>query len=126
MTDRYGVNVITGIDSDDDMLEKAADRLPNTRFGKADLGNWRPSQKADLLYANAVFQWVPDHLAVLSQLMDQLESGGVLAVQMPDNLQEPTHRAMEETGADGPGRTSLRMADYAANPCPRHQPISMR
>ncbi|MGG2476616.1 trans-aconitate 2-methyltransferase, partial [Rhizobium sp. BR5] len=54
-------------------------------------------QKADLLYANAVFQWVPDHLAVLSQLMDQLESGGVLAVQMPDNLQEPTHRAMHET-----------------------------
>ncbi len=39
LTDRYGVNVITGIDSDDDMLAKAADRLPTTRFGKADLAD---------------------------------------------------------------------------------------
>ncbi|MND87599.1 trans-aconitate 2-methyltransferase [Agrobacterium tumefaciens] len=118
LTDRYGVNVITGIDSDDDMLAKAADRLPNTNFGKADLSQWRPAQKADLLYANAVFQWVPDHLAVLSQLMDQLESGGVLAVQMPDNLQEPTHRAMEDTGANGSWKDTFADGRLRRKPLP--------
>lgn len=97
------------------MLEKAADRLPNTNFGKADLATWKPAQKADLLYANAVFQWVPDHLAVLSQLMDQLESGGVLAVQMPDNLQEPTHIAMHETADGDRGRTLFPVAACVAN-----------
>ena len=118
LTDRYGVNVITGIDSDDDMLEKAADRLPTTRFGKADLSQWKPAQKADLLYANAVFQWVPDHLTVLSQLMDQLESDGVLAVQMPDNLQEPTHRAMEETGANGSWKDAFSDGRLRRKPLP--------
>jgi trans-aconitate 2-methyltransferase len=102
LTDRFGLNVITGVDSDNDMLEKARLRLPNTEFEKADLATWQPSQPADLLYANAVFQWIPDHLSVLDRLMDRLKPGGVLAVQMPDNLAEPTHIAMEETGNAGP------------------------
>ncbi|MFK3689063.1 trans-aconitate 2-methyltransferase [Agrobacterium tumefaciens] len=118
LTERYGVNVITGIDSDDDMLAKAVDRLPTTRFGKADLALWKPAQKADLLYANAVFQWIPDHLAVLSQLMDHLESGGVLAVQMPDNLQEPTHIAMHETGDEGPWKDKFSDGRLRRKPLP--------
>ncbi|NTJ41614.1 trans-aconitate 2-methyltransferase [Agrobacterium larrymoorei] len=110
LAERYGVNVVTGVDSDEDMLEKAQARLPNTEFQKADLATWRPKQKADLLYANAVFQWLPDHIDVLVSLMDHLKPGGVLAVQMPDNLEEPTHLAMEETGASGPWKNSFEGA----------------
>ncbi len=118
LTDRYGVNVITGVDNDDDMLQKAADRLPNTQFGKADLAQWKPAQKPDLIYANAVFQWVPDHLSVLVRLMDELTSGGVLAVQMPDNLDEPTHLAMEETGASGPWKDTFSESRLRRAPLP--------
>ncbi len=100
--ERYGVNVITGIDSDDDMLQQARERLPNTEFQKADLATWKPQAKADLLYANAVFQWIPNHIDTLAELMNHLKPGGVLAVQMPDNLGEPTHLAMEETDLAGP------------------------
>ncbi|UHS55922.1 trans-aconitate 2-methyltransferase [Agrobacterium vaccinii] len=118
LAERYGVNVITGVDSDQDMLEKARLRLPNTTFQRADLATWKPQQKADLLYANAVFQWLPNHLDVLVSLMDHLKPGGVLAVQMPDNLGEPSHLAMEETGAAGPWSAAFEGNRLRRRPLP--------
>lgn len=118
LTSRYGLNVITGVDSDDDMLEKARDRLPNTEFLQANLASWKPEAAADLLYANAVFQWVPDHVSVLEKLMDHLRPGGVLAVQMPDNLSEPTHVSMEETGAAGPWAAAFADGSLRRTPLP--------
>lgn len=102
LVERFGAAAVSGLDSDANMLEAARKRLPGTAFEQADLATWRPAAPVDLLYANAVFQWVPDHISVLEALMDGLKPGGVLAVQMPDNLTEPSHRAMEETGAAGP------------------------
>lgn len=102
LVERFGAAAVSGLDSDADMLEKARARLPQTPFVSADLSTWRPEQPVDLLYANAVFQWLPDHLPILSDLMDGLKPGGVLAIQMPDNLGEPSHVAMEEAGAAGP------------------------
>lgn len=116
LAERYGVNVITGVDSDADMLEKARLRLRNTQFQQADLATWRPKQKADLFYANAVFQWLPDHIDILEALMDHLKPGGVLAVQMPDNLEEPTHLAMEETGAAGPWKAAFQGSKLRRRP----------
>lgn len=102
LVERFGAGNVTGLDSDDNMLAAARERLPDTTFAKADLNTWVPEEPADLLYANAVFQWVPNHIAVLARLMDHLKPGGVLAVQMPDNLTEPSHTLMEEAGAAGP------------------------
>lgn len=107
LIDRFGAAAVTGLDSDEDMLEKARKRLPETTFLQADLAGWTPPQPADVLYANAVFQWLPDHLSVLARLMDHLKPGGVLAVQMPDNLDQPTHLLMEETGAAGPWKETF-------------------
>jgi trans-aconitate 2-methyltransferase len=95
---RFGAASVTGLDSDPNMLAAARSRLKGTTFVEADLETWQPPEPADLLYANAVFQWVPDHMSALARLMDGLAPGGVLAVQMPDNLQEPSHVAMEEVG----------------------------
>jgi trans-aconitate 2-methyltransferase len=102
LVERFGAGNVIGLDSDDNMLAAATKRLPGSEFLNADLNTWTPEQPADLLYANAVFQWVSDHIAVLARLMDHLKPGGVLAVQMPDNLTEPSHVLMEETGAAGP------------------------
>jgi len=102
LVERFGTEGVGGLDSDENMLEAARKRLPGTPFEKADLESWQPSEPVDLLYANAVFQWVPDHLSVLARLMDGLKPGGVLAIQMPDNLGEPSHVSMEEAGAAGP------------------------
>jgi trans-aconitate 2-methyltransferase len=102
LVERFGTSAVSGLDSDPDMLEKARARLPATGFLQADLESWRPNEKVDLLFANAVFQWLPGHLDLLAALIEHLAPGGVLAVQMPDNLDEPSHLAMEESGAAGP------------------------
>ncbi len=93
---------ISGMDLDENMLVTAQKRLPHIPFFKADLASWRPEEPADLLFSNAVFQWVPDQLRVLVGLMESLKPGGVLAIQMPDNLAEPSHRLMEEAALGGP------------------------
>ncbi|MDH6265117.1 trans-aconitate 2-methyltransferase [Rhizobium sp. SG_E_25_P2] len=112
LVERFGVSQVSGLDSDDDMLASARRRLPDTPFLKGDLADWRPAASAGLLFANAVFQWLPDHPALLERLMDDLVPGGALAVQMPDNLDEPSHLMMEESAVTGPWRarfsTSVR------------------
>ncbi len=97
---RFPGHAVVGIDSDADMLAAARRRLPQLTFECGDLSAWAPPAPAALFYANAVFQWVPEHLAVLARLMDHLVPGGVLAVQMPDNLGEPSHVAMDATAQD--------------------------
>ena len=103
IAERFANARIEGMDSDENMLEAARKRLPGLAFSQGDLETWLPGDKADLLFANAVFQWVPNQLAVLNRLMAEgLKSSGVLAIQMPDNLTEPTHRLMQETALSGP------------------------
>jgi len=101
---------IVGIDSSEEMLERAQKVLPDVTFRVADLTRWRPEQPADLLFANAVFQWVPNHLRVLQQLIEALPSGGILAVQIPDNLTEPAQVLIRETADDGPWAKKLDAA----------------
>ncbi|KQW31240.1 trans-aconitate methyltransferase [Rhizobium sp. Root274] len=133
LVERFGAKAVRGLDSDDDMLAKARARLPEIPFIKADLATWRPEAPVDLLYANAVFQWLPDHLDLLATLMEHLSPGGVLAVQMPDNLGEPSHLAMEQTGAEGPwapafagGRIRRARLPAPANYLQRLQGLSSR
>lgn len=95
--DRFPEATLSGLDSDENMLVAGAKRLPGITFEKADLANWVPPAGASLFYGNAVFQWLPNHLTIFERLMGALASGGTLAVQMPDNLGEPSHLLMEET-----------------------------
>jgi trans-aconitate 2-methyltransferase len=104
---RYPEARVIGIDSSPDMLAKARRSYPQAHFVEGDVARWQPEQGSDLLFANAVFQWVPDHLAVLRRLLGTLPKGAVLAVQMPDNLDEPSHAAMRETAAEGPWAEKL-------------------
>jgi trans-aconitate 2-methyltransferase len=99
---RYPEAEIVGIDSSPAMLEEARKALPGCFFVEADANSWLPDRDTDLVYANATYQWIPDHLKVLRRTMAALQPGAALAVQMPDNLAEPTHRLMEEVAADGP------------------------
>ena len=114
--DRYGASGVSGLDSDLNMLEAARKRLPGTDFLEADLSSWQPKEPVDLLFANAVFQWLPEHPAVFQRLMGLLAPGGALAVQMPDNLGEASHREMRETAAEMPFADKLKGA--AREPLP--------
>lgn len=110
---------VGGVDTSDDMLRQARERLPGLAFEKADIASWTPPPATDVIFANAVFQWVPNHVSQLQRLVSVLEKGGVLAVQMPDNLDEPSHRLMREVAADGPWTEQLREAAAARDPLPK-------
>jgi trans-aconitate 2-methyltransferase len=107
LIERFPDAEVIGLDSSPDMLRQARGRLPGRTFVEADIATWKPEPDTDLLFANAVFQWVPDHTVVLHRLLAALPSGGVLAVQMPDNTDEPALALMREVGRSGPWAAEL-------------------
>jgi trans-aconitate 2-methyltransferase len=97
---RWQAADVLGLDSSPAMIAAARQRLPALRFAEADVAAWTPDVPLDLVFANAVLQWVPDHAALLPRLFASLAPGGTLAIQMPDNLGEPSHAAMRDTAAE--------------------------
>ncbi|PZQ15818.1 MAG: trans-aconitate 2-methyltransferase [Ancylobacter novellus] len=110
---RYPQAEIVGIDSSPDMLAAARKRLPDVEFVEADLASWSPERAPDLIFANAVLQWLPDHEALFPRLLRLVAPGGALAAQMPDNLAEPSHAAMREVARDA--EWAERLANAAAS-----------
>ena len=107
---------VIGLDTSPNMLSEARKRLPGARFAEADATTWVPDGGAQLVFANAIYQWVPDHLAQLPRVVAALPEGGVLAVQMPDNMAEPSHVLMRDVAVEGPWAERLR--DAARQPLP--------
>jgi trans-aconitate 2-methyltransferase len=99
LAERFADATVSGLDSSDDMLGEARQRLPNVAFERADIATWQPAQRYDVILANASLQWVPDHAALYPRLVSLLNPGGVLAVQTPDNLEEPAHRLARDIAA---------------------------
>lgn len=102
LVERYPHAAVVGTDNSDAMLASARKRLPDVRFVASDIATWQPEAPPDLIYANAALQWVGDHEALIPRLFAALAPGGVLAVQMPDNRDEPTHRLMREVASEQP------------------------
>ena len=103
---KYPLARLSGIDNSQDMLKAARQRLPDVAFEHADVVHWADGP-ADLLFANALFQWAPNHIEVMARLIGQLTPGGCLAAQMPDNVDEPSHALMREVAAREPFRGKL-------------------
>jgi trans-aconitate 2-methyltransferase len=118
LVQRYPQARVIGVDSSPDMLRQARERLPNCEFAQADLVDWTPPERTDLLFGNAVFQWVPDHPAVLRRLLAALPTDGVLAVQMPDNTEEPALALMREVATSGPWAAPLALTAAARDDLP--------
>ena len=116
--------VVTGLDASPGMIAAARRRLPHLRFEVAAIEAWATSGSAsgddpgpfDAILSNAALHWVPDHAALLPRLLGKLAPGGSLAVQMPDNLDEPAHRLMRDIAADGPWASKLAAAAASRTP----------
>lgn len=119
LIERFPGAVVSGMDSSAEMIAAARKRLPGVVFEVADIKGWRSGEgPLDLIFANAALQWVPDHATLLPTLLAELAPGGRLAVQMPDNLDEPSHRLMREVAADG--TWAARLAGSAGARHARH------
>jgi trans-aconitate 2-methyltransferase len=107
---RFPDAVVTGLDSSPDMIGAARARLPQVRFELIGVESWNDPGPFDVILANAVLQWVPRHDTLFPSLVMQLTPSGSLAVQMPDNLDEPAHRLMREIAVEGPWADKLAAA----------------
>lgn len=110
LVDRYPEAAVAGLDSSPAMIEQARQALPGTRFELARIDEWQPDRAYDLIFGNAVLQWLPDHRTLVPKLAGHLAPGGTIAFQMPDNLAEPSHVSMAETVAAGPWAARLEAA----------------
>ena len=93
---RWPAALLTGVDASAPMVERARNDHPSIDFIQADITAWEPEGKLDLVYSNAALHWLGDHESLFARLRSWLSPGGFLAVQMPDNWWEPTHRVPAE------------------------------
>lgn len=103
MAERWPRAEVLGLDSSPEMVEVAraeVPRHPRLGFEVADLRSWQPDEPVDLIVSNATLQWVPDHLALLPQLLARLAPGGCLAFQVPGNEQAPSTRLRRALARD--------------------------
>jgi trans-aconitate 2-methyltransferase len=110
LRDRFPNAELVGVDSSADMLARARRDYPGLTWVQADAAGFAPARPVDLLYANALLQWLPDHAALVPSLFARLAPGGVLALQMPRNFAEPSHRLMRST----PGPWAERLTGVRA------------
>jgi trans-aconitate 2-methyltransferase len=113
---RFPNAVVRGLDSSPDMIATARRRLPQVQFAIGGIEGWNDTGPFDVILANAVLHWLPNHATLLSALVGRLASGGGLAIQMPDNLDVPAHQLMREIAADGPWAPTLAAASASRTP----------
>lgn len=98
---------IVGVDSSEEMLEKAradfpADDDPLIEWRRGDAGAWAPESPAEVIFSNAALHWIDDHAALFPRLVGLLAPGGTLAVQMPHNHKAPSHISIRAAAEAGP------------------------
>ena len=108
---------VRGIDNSAEMIE-AAQALPDATgkrlsFALGDVRDFAPDGGVDVIVSNAVLQWVPDYLAVVSRWAGTLRPGGWLAFQVPANFDQPSHRAIADLA--GSDRWRPLLADVRLN-----------
>lgn len=94
---RFPKRQLIGVDASPAMLASARgyDRLE-----QADIAAWRATEPPGLIFSNAALHWLGDHAALLPRLAGMLPPGGVLAVQMPRQHEEASHRLLRELAAE--------------------------
>ena len=98
---RWSSSRVYGIDNSPQMLAEAASEPSTARWVDADIRDWVPQENPDLIYSNATFHWVDGHSELFTRLVNYLNPGGCLAVQMPLSWDLPSHRLMRDTLAGG-------------------------
>ena len=102
LVDAFPKAKVIGLDSSHNMLEVARETVPHAAFIKQDILTWAPDAPVDLIFSNAALHFLPDHHELIIKLVSFLRPGGVLALQMPNNIQELSHALMRMIAADWP------------------------
>ncbi len=112
LADRWSEARIVGVDSSAEMLEAARrlDADSRVEWVLARAEEWSPEsldKPVDVLVTNATLQWVPGHLDLIPTWVGALAPGGWFAMQVPSNLDAPSHVLMREVAARHPRAADL-------------------
>lgn len=91
---------ITGVDNSGSMLAQARQNHRDWKWIETSIEQWKPDGSYDLVFSNAALHWVADHAALFPRLLNYVDPGGALAVQMPYNFQSPAHQGMQKVAVD--------------------------
>jgi trans-aconitate 2-methyltransferase len=95
--DRWPNAGITGIDNSPAMLEKAKTTNNSINWVLEDIsGDLAHLGKYDIIFSNAVFQWIPQNDVLIAKLFNMLNQNGVLAAQIPHVKEMPIHNIVTE------------------------------
>ncbi|MGB0652492.1 MAG: methyltransferase domain-containing protein [Thermoplasmatota archaeon] len=114
LAERYPEAEVLGVDASAEMLEGTARTAPSTRFEQGDLTTWEPKVAQDLVVSNAVLHWLGDPATAALRTATWVRPSGWLALQVPDNFDAPSHRAVRDTAANPAWRD--RMPQGPAQP----------
>lgn len=92
---RWPNALILGIDNSPSMIEKAESSYPDQRWEVRNVQDL-DSQRYDLVFTNAVIQWIPDHESLIERLVGITSPEGALAIQMPLYNQMPISGIIDE------------------------------
>jgi trans-aconitate 2-methyltransferase len=92
---RWPDAILTGIDNSVNMIEKAKTNFPGQSWIVADASRYTSDSKYDLVFSNAVIQWIPNHVDLFKRLFNLTNNGGVLAIQVPRFNTMPVSKAIQ-------------------------------
>lgn len=93
LAERWPQAIVHGLDSSTEMLESAREHRA-IHWVEGEIETWETADPVDVLFSNAALHWVEDHSRLFPRLFRLLAPGGILAVQMPRNHQEPSHQVL--------------------------------
>lgn len=99
-----GAAATTGLDTSASMLDQARAHhgdVPGLSFACGDIAEWT-GRGVDVVFANASFHWVDDHLSLLARTRAALAPGGQLAFQVPANFRHPSHLVARQVAQESP------------------------
>jgi trans-aconitate 2-methyltransferase len=103
---------IIGVDSSDEMLDRARRKDPDERveWVRSDVESWDPASPGapiDVIISNSLLQWVPSHLRLIPDWITALAPGGWFAMQVPGNFNAPSHTLLREVAMESPRAAEL-------------------
>lgn len=114
-----------GIDSSEEMLEKAAQfKTSRLTFEKRSIEEQlHLGDTYDLIISNAAIQWCSNHKELFPRIISKIKEGGQLAVQIPSNHEYIVHQLLRKVAGTEPYKsayngwereyTVLTIEDYA-------------
>lgn len=95
---------ITGLDASEEMIDDALKlvehdgdgRYDKVNFAQQDAASWMPPADTDAIVSNAMFQWLPNHVEIISGWLEALKPGAWFAMQVPGNSVARSHQFIGE------------------------------